>query len=273
MESTTTEPIVESTTAPIVEATPETTKAPEQTVDVTKVQKEAYRHAMEQIDTALLELGFEKPSGAKTSEYLKEILKEKGTKEPASKVIQTDDKDAIITQLKASLKENEGKIADLTNSTSRAKTDMYVDSLLNQANLNIPANLSEQETARMKGVLRNALKSELEREIEFREVDGKFRAYHKDGNPILDDQANYLDPSKILEKDFSAFLAKAESTPKPIGTGGTKPTEPTNKVIPSSVKTKYDYYDYLNGKDMVTGSKLFNENLAKAKEENPIMFK
>jgi len=262
-------PVVDTPTLQV--DTPVDTPTP--TVDVTKVQKEAYRHAMEQIDSALLELGFEKPNGSKTSEYLKEILKDKGTKDPVPKVIQADDKDAIINQLKASLQEKEGKIADLTTSTSRAKTDMYVDSLLNQANLNVPANLSEQETARMKGVLKNALKSELEREIEFREVEGKFRAYHKDGNPVLDDQANYLDPSKILEKDFSAFLAKAESTPKPIGTGGTKTTEPTNKVIPSSVKTKYEYYDYLNGKEMVTGSKLFNDSLAKAKEENPTMFK
>lgn len=266
--------IVEKTevvTTPVEKTEVTTTPTP---VNVDDVQKKAYGHAMRQIDDTLAELGFTKPEGVKTSEYLKEILVNKGTKEDSKSVTPTtDDKDAIISQLKASLLEKEGKITELQTSTSRAKKEMFIDSLVSQANLNIPENLSEPERARMSSVLKNALKSELEREVEFKEVEGRFLAYQKDGQPILDEKADYLDPSKLLERNFSAFLAKPASTPKPAGTGGAVKVEARPQTIPSTIKTKSDFYSHLViEKGMTMGSKDFNDAVAKAKEENPKMF-
>lgn len=266
--------IVEKTevvTTPVEKTEVTTTPTP---VNVDDVQKKAYGHAMRQIDDTLAELGFAKPEGVKTSEYLKEILVNKGTKEDSKSVTPTtDDKDAIISQLKASLLEKEGKITELQTSTSRAKKEMFIDSLVSQANLNIPENLSEPERARMSSVLKNALKSELEREVEFKEVEGRFLAYQKDGQPILDEKADYLDPSKLLERNFSAFLAKPASTPKPAGTGGAVKVEARPQTIPSTIKTKSDFYSHLViEKGMTMGSKDFNDAVAKAKEENPKMF-
>jgi len=265
------EPIVD----PLIDPTPTepTPTDPTPPADTKEIQKKAYKHAMDQIDSSLKELGFEKPDGVKTSDFLKEVLA-KGTKEPAPMVTPTtDDKDSIINQLKATLQEKDDAIAELSLSTTKAKKEMFVDSLLSQAQLNIPENLSEPEKARMSGILRNALKSEIEKEIEFRDIDGQFRAYHKDGRPVLDDKADYLEPSKIIEKNFSEFLAKAPQPNVPKGTGGTPKSEPVPSVIPSNVKTKYDFYAYLNNeKGYVTNSKDFIDAMSKAKEENPAMF-
>ena len=260
-------PVVDPPTPPVVDPpTPELT-------DVKDIQAKAYKHAMDQIDDSLKALGFEKPAGVKTSDFLKEVVG-KGTNQPTPAVIPPDDdKDSIISQLKATLLEKETAIADLNVSTVKAKKDMYVDSLISQSALNIPENLSEPEKARMTGILRKALKSELEESIEFREIEGQFRAYHKDGRPVLDDKADYLDPTQLLEKNFSAFLAKSSQPPTPIGTGGVIKSEPVESVIPARIKTKHEFYTYLNEKGMVTNSKDFIDNLAKAKEANPSMFK
>lgn len=263
--------------APSPEPTPAPAPSPEPTPDPTpelkEVRDKAYGHAMKQIDDTLSELGFTKPAGVKTSEYLKEILAKKGTNEPPAPVIpSTDDKDAIINQLKATIQEKDTTITELQSSTSRAKKELFIDSLLNQAKLNIPENLSEPEKARMSGVLKNALKSELEKEVDFKEVDGSYKAYKKDGQPFLDERADYLKPAVLLEKHFSAFLAKTAAPPKPAGTGGVN-TEPKPQTIPSVIKTKYDYYNHLiNDKGFAMGSKAFNDALAVAKAENPQLF-
>lgn len=265
-------PAPEPTPAPT--PTPEPTPAPTpEPVNVEEIQSKAYGHAMRQIDEALKQAGHEKPQGVKTSEFLVEILTKKGTNEPSKQVTPTnDDKDAIITQLKTSLKEKEDVITELQNSTVKVKRELFVDSLINQAQLNIPQNLSEQEQAQMSDFLRRGLKNEIESKIEFKEIDGKFIAYDKDGKPLLDEKADYLDPSKLLERNFSAFLAKPASTPKPSGTGGAK-ADPKPSVVPSGVKTKSDYIAHLKSKGMVFGSAQFNEAMAKAQEENPALFK
>ena len=253
----------------------ETKETPTPKVDVEKIQRESYKHAMDQIDLAIKEaLGVDKPDGVKTSEYLKQILSDKGTKSKGQSVNDTtDDKDAIISALKTSLKEKEDAITELKNSTIRAKKELYVDSLIGQAQLNLPSNLSEQETAQMGDFLKRGLKNELDSKVDFKEVDGKFIAYKKDGQPYLDEFGDYLSPSKLLEREFSLFLAKPATAPTPKGTGGAK-VEPKATVIPANIKSKSDYYEYLTRtKGYAFNSAPFVAELAKAKEDNPAMFK
>lgn len=242
-------------------------------LNVEEIQRKAYRHAMDQVDEAIKELGLEKPDGVKTTEFLKQILTKDGTKPKGDDVKQTtDDKDAIISTLKASLKEKDDAINELKNSTVRAKKELFVDSLIGQSKLNIPSNLTEQEVAQMGDFLKRGLKSEIDTKVDFKEVDGRFIAYKKDGQPYLDEMGDYIEPQKLLEKEFSVFLAKPTAPQTPRGTGGTK-AEPKATVIPSGVKTKYDFYEYLQKKGMILNSPEFMDQLAKAKEENPALFR
>lgn len=273
---------------PIVEQSVEQTPAPETTqaptpepkqesappVDTEDIKKKAYGHAMKQIDDALRELGHEKPEGVKTSDYLKEILSGKGTKDDPKQVTPTtDDKDTIIKQLKASLEEKESAINELQTSTTRARKEFFVDSLISQAQLNLPQNLSDEEQGQMSGLLKQALKAEIDKKVTFKEVDGKFVAYNKDDQPYLDEKADYLDPAKLLEKHFASFLVKKQAAQTPKGTGGAETPKPKPSVIPPSVKTKYEFISHLQSKGMVLNSPEFIAEMAKAKEENPTMFK
>ena len=264
------QPVVETKTP----ASP--TLSPEQ---IDEIQRKAYGYAFGQVDTRLAELGYIKPDGVKTTDYLVNLLKENkatGTKEPVSKV---DDVElgTKVKELQNLLREKETELETVKSSVTTQKRDLFVESLVSNAQITVPDHLSEQEKTRMLNRTKALMKSELTTNYDIKEVDGSFRFYQKDGTPVLDGTVdmNPISPASLISREFSEFLRPIKAPATQVkGTGVTDVTvEGTERVIPSKVKTASEFYAYLREDLKLTmGSKDFMDKIGDAKKERPAMF-
>lgn len=274
------EPQVETPITPQEPQTPEQPTPSLSEKQVEEIQKKAFGHGLSLIDNALEELGYKKPEGVKTTDHLKTLLSKKdepsGTKTDGDSV-DTKDNDAKIKALQDALKEKEVELEGVKASVSKAKRDYWVDSLVSGTKINIPEHLSETEKSRMKLRTQGLIKSELSTNYDIRESDGEFKFYTKDGQPIWDGTAemNPISPQALIEREFSEYLKAPEAPKQVTGTGKNQEgKETTPHVVPSGIKTKAEYYAYLrNEKGFTLGSAEFMEQVTKAQEERPAMFR
>lgn len=274
-------PVVDT---PIVD-TPQS-KAPESPLEIPKekvdeIQRKAYGYAFSQVDERLAELGYQKPNGVKTTDYLVELLTAKksepvGTKEPAQKVEDTD-ATARVKALQEALKAKESELEQVKTSIAQQKRDLWVDSIITNTQIATPDYLSDQEKERWNMRQRSLIKSELLKSYDLKEVEGQFRFY-KGGEPVLDGtiEMNPISPQSLIEREFSELLKAPTSVKKDVkGTGVTDaPNQPSQeRVIPTKVKTASEFYAYLREDlKLVMGSPEFKDKIAKAKAERPAMF-
>lgn len=276
------EPVIEQgVETPVVETKVAEVTIPKEKID--EVQKKAYGYAFGQVDQRLAELGYDKPDGVKTTDFLVELLtKQKnetssGTKEPIEKVDNTE-LGAKVSQLQNLLREKEGELEKVRSSVSTQKRDYWVDSLVNSTPIAIPDHLSESEKERMITRTKSLMKSELLNNFDVKEVNGKFSFYSKEGSPILDGtiDMNPISPQLLIEREFSEFLKVKQAAKEVVKGTGTTPEEgkePVERVIPSKVKNHSEFYEYLRVElGLTMGSKEFMEKIASAKKERPSMF-
>jgi hypothetical protein len=273
---------------PIVEPTgiadePTNTNTPELTKEqVETIQKKAYGYAMQHLDQALEEAGFKKPEGVKSTEFVKQILKE-GTKNNASNVNDTvDDSEfkAKFEALKNQLVEKDNLIEQLKESTTNQKRDFFLNQIVDNAPITAPDYLGEQEKQRYVDRVKNLIREGIKTNYQLKEVDNMFRFYSKDGEPLFDGtpDMNPIKPSELLNKEFSEFFTKPTTNKKVVaGTGGLDNngavTNTTTSVIPPNIQNRYDFYDYLaREKKLTLGSQAFNEQVQLAKKEKPSLF-
>lgn len=248
---------------------------------INEIQKKAYGYAFGQVDSRLAELGYEKPDGVKTTDYLVDLLKSQknsepqGTKEQSPKVEDTE-LGAKVKQLQSMLKEKESELESVRSSVSVQKRDYWMDSLVNSTQISTPDHLSEQEKERMINRTKSLMKSELLSNYDIKEVEGKFSFYTKEGLPVFDGTAelNHISPEALIKKEFSEFI-KSQPTKQVVkGTGTSEPSDNSvERVIPSKVKSSSEFYAYLREeKGLTMGSKEFMGAIALAKKERPAMF-
>lgn len=271
------------TATPTIEPTPAPTPTPEPAQPskelIDQIQAKSFGYAFGLMDNVMAELGYPKPDGVKTTDHIKSVLEQKSTKEGTKDVAPKVDETELGAKFKALQEQYKAKEAELESikaSTATAKRDFWVDSIINALPIETPDYLSDVEKSRMQSRAKFLIKEELTKNYQIKEEQGEFRFYQKDGTPILDGtiDMNPIKPSDLINREFSEFLAKPKSTPTPAGTGATQSkAQSTQSVIPSKVKTANEFYTYLNvEKKLIFGSKEFNEQLAKAKEERPAMF-
>jgi hypothetical protein len=260
----------------------ETTDLPKEIVE--EIQKKSFGYAFQLVDSALKEAGYEKPDGVKTTDYIKNVLSEKGTKTVAPDVKNNEDSDssAKIKALQEQLREKETLISQLSESTSKQKRDFFLKSVVDSANITPPAHLGEAEQKRYIDRVKSLMMDGLNKNYLVKEVDNQFRFYQSDGSPLFDGTVdmNPISPNELLKREFSEFLTIANVTPtqRPSGTGGidkeTNSTVPSASIVPNTVKSKYEFYEFLQReKGYVFGDKNFTDAVQKAMKEKPSMFK
>jgi hypothetical protein len=275
------EPAVEPVIAPPTPPAP----TPDPNIDpeiVKQVQQKAFGYAMSMIDEALKEAGYDKGDNKiKTTEYLKQILTEKGTKTDSQTVITPDgDTESRLKALQAQILERDQAIEALKLSTSTQKREFFLENLLDSAPIYAPEHLGEAEKQRYITRARKAIKEELTANYQIKEDGSSFRFYTSDGEAIFDGTAdmNFISPKDLLNREFSEFLSKpsaSQATPSPRGTG-TKELDKqvSNSIVPPNLKTRHEFYEYLqNEKKYLFGDKNFLEAVKKAQEEKPSLFK
>jgi hypothetical protein len=249
---------------------------------VEAIQKKAYGYAMQHLDQALEEMGYKKPEGVKSTEYVKQILSE-GTKKEEKSVkdtVEDNDTAAKLKALKDQLLEKEQLIEQLKESTTNQKREFFLNQIVETAPVTAPDYLGDTEKQRYEQRVRNLIRDGLKQNYQLKEVDGNFRFYSKEGEPLFDGtpDMNPIKPSELLTKEFSEFFIKPTATKtKVAGTGGLTDngvTTAQTSVIPPSVQTRYDFFEYLQkDKKMIMGSKEFNEQVKIAQKERPSLFK
>ena len=264
------------TSAPVVEQPK--FEIPEE--KITEIQKKAFGYAFGQVDARLAELGYEKPNGMKTTDYLVELLTKKetsvGTKEPANKVEDVE-LTAKLKGLQDALRQKETELEQVKSSVSTQKRDFWLDSIVNSTPIVTPDYLSEQEKLRWENRQKSLIKQELLSNYNVKEVEGQFRFYGKDDSPIFDGtiEMNPIKPEALIGRDFSELIKRPEVKKQEVkGTGVTETAkDPIERVIPTKVKTASEFYSYLREEMKLTlGSKEFNTMITKAKQERPAMF-
>lgn len=246
---------------------------------VEAIQKKAYGYAMQHLDQALEEMGYKKPEGVKSTEFVKQILADGTKKEEKSVKDTVDDTDtaAKLKALKDQLLEKEQVIEQLRESTTNQKREFFLNQIVETAPVTAPEHLGDTEKQRYEQRVRNLIRDGLKQNYQLKEVEGNFRFYSKEGEPLFDGtpDMNPIKPSELLQKEFSEFFIKPTASRKVAGTGGVQPDQAqTTLVIPSSVKTRYDFFEYLQkDKKLIMGSKEFNEQVKTAQKERPSLFK
>lgn len=264
----------------------DTTKQPSEVTipeeKIKEIQKKAYGYAFSQVDERLAELGHKKPDGVKTTDYLVELLTKKdnvtGTKE-VNKPVEDTDAVARIKALQDALKAKESELESVKTSISTQKRDLFIDSIVNNTEIATPEHLSDQEKLRWNNRQRSLIKQELLTNYSLKEVEGSYRFYDKGGEPILDGtiEMNPISPKALIEREFSELLKTPTKQAQIKGTGTAESVNsqvaPTEKVIPSKIKTASEFYTYLREElKLVMGSEQFKEKLSKARAERPAMF-
>lgn len=258
------------------------TPAPAPAIDhkeLESIQKKAFGYAFNMMDEALKEMGYEKPDNVKTTDYVKQILSDKGTKPSEESVKQTDtESEARIKALQDQLKEKEAKLVELSESTNKQKRDFFLNSLISTAEIQAPDGLGEAEKARYIERIKRTMSSELQSNYQIREVGDSYKLYSKDGEPIFDGtpDMNIIDPVQLIKRDFSEFLTAPKVTKSVVkGTGSNETNEKVNvgRSFPSTVKTKDDLYDHIASQGLKLGTKEFSTEVLKAKQELPHLFK
>ena len=247
--------------------------------ELESIQKKAFGYAFNMMDEALKEMGYEKPDNIKTTDYVKQILSDKGTKSSEESVKQTDtESEARIKALQDQLKEKEAKLVELSESTNKQKRDFFLNSLISTAEIQAPEGLGEAEKARYIERIKRTMSSELQSNYQIREVGDSYKLYSKDGEPIFDGtpDMNIIDPVQLIKRDFSEFLTAPKVTKSVVkGTGSNETNEKVNvgRSFPSTVKTKDDLYNHIAGQGLKLGTKEFSTEVLKAKQELPHLFK
>jgi hypothetical protein len=251
---------------------------------IEEIQKKSFGHAFGLVDNKLAELGYVKPDGVKTTDYIVELLTKNknvttdGTK-TTTKVVDDSELGTKVKELQTLLRSKEEELEQVKTSVTSQKRDYWLDSLVNSTPITAPDHLSEQEKSRMMSRTKNLIKSELLQNYDVKEVDNQFRFYKKDGSPVLDGtiDMNPIEPRALIEREFSEFIKLKNSTPQQVkGTGTVKDDSNVanvERVIPSKVKNASEYYTYLREDLKLTmGSKEFMEKIDLAKKERPAMF-
>lgn len=259
-----------------VEDTPKEVTISEEKIK--EIQNKAFGHILNQIDIKLAEVGFNKPAGVKTTDYILDVIKSKPA-EVVKSVEPDQDSNTKIKALQESLRQKETELEQVKASTGLAKRDFYLDSTLSSLPIDAPAHLSEVEKARYLERARTTIKRELDQTYDLKEVNGQFKVYEKDGSPVLDGtiEMESIKLNDLLKRDFSEFFAKPVAPPKPVtGTGGDKPTPASTDgvTIPSSIKGAGELHQYLTReKGLVMGQEEYNKVIIAAREQRPNWFK
>jgi hypothetical protein len=248
------------------------------TKTIEAIQKKAFGYAMQMIDEKLEEIGFKKPENVKTTDFIKQIISDKGTKEAPSSVKESDDDNiAKIKALQEQLRERESKIVELSESTTKQKRDFFLKSLIDSSEIQASESLGEAEKTRYIERIKRTMENELLNNYQVKEVEGNFKLYAKDGSPIFDGtpDMNIIDPRELIKRDFSEFLTAPTKQKQVVrGTGNTETGQKINapQDFPSAIKTKSDLYDHIESKGLKMGSKEFLAEVTKAKSQMPHLF-
>lgn len=163
---------------------------------------EGYKNAFNLVDKALIELGFEKPEGTKTTDFLRDVVSkakvEKAPEEPK----------ADYSEYEKRLKAFESENKQLQNQLSSLKLQAYESELMKAipSDLVLPVGLDSAG----KEAYTNAIKSQIANELKkvFQEKDGNIIALNPEGIPLMNpNTAKPYTPKEYVSEKFKTFYA------------------------------------------------------------------
>lgn len=172
------------------------------------IHSDATKTAYENVDKTLVELGFEKPAGKKTSEWVKDLVSDLNKTATSSKSTKAEKEEAekMIESIQSKYNEEKTELLQQIESLKKQSKDYVVKSDLSSVDFEFDPNIPTEALEAFKSTVQGKLMSN------YKEKDGKIVYYKDNGEPYLNDLLKPASAKEILA-DMYAPVLKKKSTP------------------------------------------------------------
>lgn len=188
----------------------------------TDIYNEATKGAYTNVDAALKGLGYEKPEGIKSTDYLATVIKELSTKASSvdSTAAEKEDAKKLAEALKSDFSTKESEYLSKIEQLQKANQDILIKAEINTLSFDLDPNISEAVSSVFLATQRDILLRNA------KVVDGKTIYYDEDGKPYLNDLRDYATAKEILTKKLEPILKKEPTA----GGGAGQEKKPTTSI-------------------------------------------
>ena len=171
---------------------------------------EGYKNAFNLVDNALNELGFDKPEGAKTTDWLRSVISENKTQKEEPEVKPEADYSEYESKLKE-LESERNKFAEMLEKYKAKEYDNEINEAIDTSNIIIPNGLDDNGKTAFRNAIRNQISGELKKV--FKKKDGKIIAVNSEGIPLLNPNTGIpYTPKEYAESKFQTFFKQVKAT-------------------------------------------------------------
>ena len=179
-------------------------------IDAATITRNAQGVAYGHIDAVMAELGFEKPAGMKTSEWVKKTFSEKLAAQQTQQNQQPDQPNEWEEKAKAlqrKLEESELQAKKIEQQIYQKQAEIAINATLDALNLQAPPQLEPEQAQRYVDAQRLTLKNMLTTDYETKVVNGQIVYYNKKTNePEINNRGEFATPKDLINNNYSAFL-------------------------------------------------------------------
>jgi len=227
-------------------------------------QAEAYNH----VDSVLKDLGYEKPSNVKTSEFVKQIISEKLTTQPQTTNSEIEEK---YNALKSQYEQLNNKYTVAEQNFIKKQAQIAIDASLESLNIPTPPIDDSQKDAYITAQ-RQTLKTLFEQQFETKVINDKTVYYNKaTGQPVLDNTGDYATNVRDIVKGAFPHFFIEYSIPSPTTRGVRTPDAPSTNT--PKLSTSRDILEYMAKKmeHLKVGTPEHFTEYNKLKKENGVV--
>lgn len=188
----------------------------------TTVYNEATKGAYTNVDETLKGLGFEKPEGTKSTDFLASVIQDLNTKAKSIESTTEEKEDAkkLAEALKSDFATKESEYISTIEQLKKSNQDVLIKAEINSLSFDLDPNISEAVSSVFLATQRDILLRNA------KVVEGKTIYYDEDGKPYLNDLRDYATAKEILTKKLEPILKK-----EPTAGGGAGQEKKTTTSI------------------------------------------
>jgi hypothetical protein len=202
-------------------------------------QAEAYSH----VDNVLKELGYEKPSNLKTSEFVKQIISEKLTTQPQTTNSEIEEK---YNALKSQYEQLNNKYTTAEQNFIKKQAQIAIDAAFDSLSIPTPPIEDSQKDGYV-AAQKETIKTLFDKKFETKVINERTVYYDKTtGQPVLDNTGDYATNVKDIVKNAFPhfFIEYAPATP--TARGVRTPDAPSTNT--PKLSTSRDILEYMSKK-------------------------
>jgi hypothetical protein len=230
-------------------AVAQTTTSPEDTAAaIRKAQGTAYGH----IDAVLQEMGYKKPDGVKTSDFVKNTLEtltkaQKEALKTATDPAQPNEWEIKAKEYQKQLQTAEEERKNIEKSFYQKQSDMMLDTTISSLNLPTPP-MEDEYKEDWLSTQKMAVKARFNNDFNSVVIDGKIVYVNKKtGDHVMGSDGDFAKPAEIIKNSYKSFFIDYSQYNKPTGV---RASDSTNKNGTAKFKSTSEVHTHLKEKGL-----------------------